>query len=184
MSLLHLLLWPTLCANVVFIYICLAADFRYTSSAEDLTIASETDCKWFYAELKIGEHLLENKMKQPSAETTLTQLLGSPSLGGSRDAPAWYLTRCRGFISQATVLMWDLREPPFCPCSLCPSLLLFVCVRTWMLIFLCSFRIALVLSTKATHISFHILCSALKVSSCCFSEMLDPRSWEGHFRGR
>lgn len=128
MSLLHLLLWPALCANVVLIYICLGTNFRYTSSTEDLTIPSAPDRKWFYAGLKMGRHLLENKMKQPSAETALTQLLGSPSLGGNRAAPAWYLTRDRVFISQATVLMWDLREPPFCPCSLCPSVLLFVCV--------------------------------------------------------
>lgn len=71
--------------------------------------------------LKMGKYFLENKMKQPSAETAPTQLLGSLSLGCCRADPAWYLTQDRVFISQAAVLMQDLREPAFCSCSLCPS---------------------------------------------------------------
>lgn len=43
-------------------------------------------------------------MKQPSAGTALTQLLGSPSLGDCSAAPAWNLTQDRDFISQDAVL--------------------------------------------------------------------------------
>jgi len=124
----------------------------------------------------MGRYLLENKMKQPSAETALTQVLGSPSLGGCRAAPAWCLTRDSDFSSQAAVLVQDLREPPFCPCSLCPSFVV-GCLRLeldvdfslWLLYSPCTERKgSFPLRPHTLHFS--------KTPFCCFCEMLDPGS--------
>lgn len=87
----------------------------------------------------------------------------------------------RVFIPQAAVSVQDLGQSLFYPCSPTPFLLLFVCVRSWMLIFPWDYCVQ---GAKGINISSHIPCTALNSPICYSCEILHPRSRKDRFVSR